>query len=359
MKFQNAKITGVGTFLPPYYTTTEEVAQALPGSWPAERVIEKIGVKSRYFLHELDIETGKTKINPNRHSNDMAYMACCKALEMAQLDPEEIDGLIHVTCTPDEPYFSWPAIGVANKLGMRHENVTLQHLPSGCGGMMEALRAAKERIIGSNGLIRRMLLVASNYPSAYFDKDAYLSKDGIEHPIPSWLSLQLFGDAASALILEGTEDPERGFIHSITRWMPDELVRNRGGGAKYPSYRCEVWRNTFLIEGRLVEQKYREFMTEMIPRLLSEARLTIKDVTRFYLHPANRKLVEDVIGGLGIPVHHVPINVDVIGNVSAAATPYLLSADLSEGKVKLGNGTIALFAALGAGVHAGAHLIRL
>ncbi|GEM_PF-5309255 len=359
MKFQNAKIVGVGSFLPPYYTTTEDVAQALPGSWPAERVIEKIGVKSRYFLHELDIEAGKTKINMNRHSNDMAYMACCEALEMAGLEAEDIDGLIHVTCTPDEPYFSWPAIGVANKLGMRHENVSLQHLPSGCGGMMEALRTAKERILGSNGSIRRMLLTASNYPSAFFDKNTYMARDGVEHPISSWLSLQLFGDAASALILEGTEDPDRGFIHSITQWMPDELVRNRGGGAKYPADRCEDWRNTYLIDGRLVEQKYREFMTTMIPRLLSEANLKIEDISRYYLHPANRKLVEDVIGGLGIPVNRVPINVDVIGNVSAAATPYLLSVDLGEKKIKLGNGSIALFAALGAGVHAGAHLIRL
>ncbi|MEK7618895.1 MAG: 3-oxoacyl-[acyl-carrier-protein] synthase III C-terminal domain-containing protein [Patescibacteria group bacterium] len=50
---------------------------------------------------------------------------------------------------------------------------------------------------------------------------------------------------------------------------------------------------------------------------------------------------------------------DVIGNVSAAATPYLLDTDLEQGKVELGSGKLAIFAALGAGVHAGGHLIRL
>ena len=33
--------------------------------------------------------------------------------------------------------------------------------------------------------------------------------------------------------------------------------------------------------------------------------------------------------------------------------------DLAEGRVKLGSGELVLFAAVGAGVHYGAHLVRL
>ena len=88
----------------PYHTTTEEIAQALPGTWPADVVTKKIGVGSRYFLHELDVERGKTRINMSRHSNDMALVACRHALKMAKVDADQVDGIVHVTCTPDEAY---------------------------------------------------------------------------------------------------------------------------------------------------------------------------------------------------------------------------------------------------------------
>ncbi len=136
-------------------------------------------------------------------------------------------------------------------------------------------------------------------------------------------------------------------------------MSNRGGGAEFPAYRCEPWRNTYAIDGRLVEQRYREFMTEAIPEILGRAGVAIDQIDRFYLHPANRRLVEEIMKAINLPIHRVPINVDVIGNVSAAATPFLLCNDIKQGKVSLGSGKLAVFAALCAGVHAGAHVIRL
>ena len=65
--------------------------------------------------------------------------------------------------------------------------------------------------MGSEGRRQRVLLAASNYPSAFFDREAYLARDDMEHPIPSWLSLQLFGDAAAAVLLEATDDPDQAF----------------------------------------------------------------------------------------------------------------------------------------------------
>jgi 3-oxoacyl-[acyl-carrier-protein] synthase III len=47
------------------------------------------------------------------------------------------------------------------------------------------------------------------------------------------------------------------------------------------------------------------------------------------------------------------------GNTSAASTLILFSEDLEQGVVKLGSGELVLFAAVGAGVHYGAHVVRL
>jgi len=47
------------------------------------------------------------------------------------------------------------------------------------------------------------------------------------------------------------------------------------------------------------------------------------------------------------------------GNISATGTLVLLAEDLESGAVKLGSGQLVLFAAIGAGVHDDAHLVRL
>jgi 3-oxoacyl-[acyl-carrier-protein] synthase-3 len=49
---------------------------------------------------------------------------------------------------------------------------------------------------------------------------------------------------------------------------------------------------------------------------------------------------------------------DHYGNTSAG-TLILLAEDRADGVVQLGSGELALFAAIGAGVHYGAQLVRL
>jgi 3-oxoacyl-[acyl-carrier-protein] synthase III len=82
-------------------------------------------------------------------------------------------------------------------------------------------------------------------------------------------------------------------------------------------------------------------------------------IDRYYLHQANMRLVEGFAKYAKLPLGRVPMHMDRYGNTSAAGTLILFAEDLAAGNIALGSGQLVLFAAIGAGAHYGAHLIRL
>jgi 3-oxoacyl-[acyl-carrier-protein] synthase III len=83
------------------------------------------------------------------------------------------------------------------------------------------------------------------------------------------------------------------------------------------------------------------------------------EVSRYYLHQANKFVLLKFVEQAGVPADRVPVNVHKYGNTSAASTLLLFAEDLEQGTVKLGSGDLVLFAAVGAGVHYGGQLVRV
>lgn len=365
---KSVEIIGAGAYLPDRIVSNEELiaAMQLPGQ-KARWVEESVGIRERRFFYPVDGETGKAIVERDAPSAElaMAEAAARRALQAAEITPQDLDGVYHVTCTEAFPHFSHPAISLHATLGMKREAFA-EHLPSGCGGFMIALQAAKERIL--SGYRRTVLVTASNTPSAFVDREAFMQSDAERHPIPSWLSLLLFGDGAGAVVLCGTENENRGILVSFTGVIsglsgtenPEAiLVSHPGGGAHRPAFRSEPWEHTYFVHGPLVVRSYPPFMREAFSALRGMRHFTTSDVWRWYLHPANKVLVERVIGSESLPADRVPIHVETYGNLSAAATPVMLAEDLGAARAVLGSGQLVIFAAIGAGVHYGAHLVRL
>ncbi len=82
------------------------------------------------------------------------------------------------------------------------------------------------------------------------------------------------------------------------------------------------------------------------------------EVKRYYLHQANKRLVEGFAQAAGLPQERLAMHMAHYGNTSAAGPLILLAEDLADGVVQLGSGELVLFAAIGAGVHCGAQLVR-
>lgn len=355
------RYVGAGSFLPPRIVDNERITRAIPG-WSAERIEERTGIVERRFLWDFDSDRGRA-VPPAedgdawpRSNTDMAEVAVRRALERAGMRAGELDGLYLITTTPDEINFCRDAVELHKRLGMRAEAFAL-HVDSGCGGAVYMADMARKLIL--SGQARTLAIIGTTFASAYLDREVFTSSMPGNRRISAFLSMYMFGDGAGALILRGDEGKELGVLASTAGTDHPELVIHRGGGAKRQPCRATAADNAFFVDGPTVARAYPLYMQRAVDEL-DRARPDLRsEVQRYYLHQANKFVLQRFAERAGIPSDRVPIHVDRYGNTSAASTLILFSEDLEAGRVKLGSGDLVLFAAVGAGVHYGGQLVRV
>jgi 3-oxoacyl-[acyl-carrier-protein] synthase-3 len=350
----NVIIAGAGAYVPPHVVSNERIAAAIPG-WTAERIAEKTGILERRHVWPFDEQTGCT-IPPEVIEDPGPSV---QVSEPAQLDPKDLDGLIVTTCTPDQLNFSHDAMLLHQRLGMRPDAFALVH-DDGCGGALFHLALARELLC--SGQRKTIAIVGVNAFSPHLDRKVYtntLLHAGKE--LGAFLSFYLFGDGAGAIILRAERSTVSGFLGSFAANEYVDLVVRRGGGSMWPNHpgRSQYADPAFYVDGQLVARSFEPLLQRAIDGALARAELSIADIERFYLHQANKRILEAYIDRVGIPRERVAMHMERYGNITTAGTLVLLAEDLREGRVQLGSGTPVLMAAIGAGAQCAAHVIRL
>ena len=363
------RIIGAGSFVPERVIDNARITAAIPG-WTAEKITRKTGIEERRFLWDFDDRTGRPIVPPDdgstwpRTGTDMAEIALRRALDMAGVDAGELDGIFLVTASPDEPSFCHDAVLLHHRLGCRPEAFATV-VDSGCGGALYTMDHARRML--EHGAYRTVAIVAPTLASAYLDRDVYTSSLPIGgRLLDAALTMYLFGDGAGAIVLRaeprsGDDESRLGILASASGTDCVELVVHRGGGAMRPPYpsRSTLAHHAFIVNGTLVAERFPEYMRRGIEAVTNEFPHLVPDIRRYYLHQANKRLVEGFAREAKLPIERVAMHMDRYGNTSAAGTLILLAEDLAGGMVKLGRGDLVLFAAIGAGVHWGAQLVRL
>jgi 3-oxoacyl-[acyl-carrier-protein] synthase-3 len=360
------RIVGAGGYLPPHSVTASDMARAFPG-WTAEQIIEKTGIVERRFLWQLDVEQGRSVPSPEGSSGqpatgvDMADAALTRALTMAGLPATDLDLLVVVTCTPDQPRFSHDAMLLQRRLGIRR-NASCFVVDSGCGGALYLLDMVARMI--ERGAARTAAIVGTHFTSAMIDRCVYGKEGPVGHDgktISPYFSTYVFGDGAGAVVVRADRGSSLGIRTSIAGNDSRDLVRSPGGGTLSPPYgdRYSGVDHAFIINGRLVALSYLETMTSCIEAVTDHADHGLPDVDRFYLHQPNARVLAALADRMNLKGNQVASNVARVGNTSSAGMFILLADDLESGRVSLGSGTSVVLAAIGAGVHYGAQLVRL
>src|SRR5260370_20259555 len=196
-------MVGGGRVLADRVVTNERIGHAIPG-WTAERVAQKTGILERRFLWDFDQDIGRAVV-PNGHWNgprtntDMCEIALRRALEMAGVAARELDGTFVVTVSPDELNFCHDAMVLHQRLGCRQDAFAFV-IDSGCGGALYTLETARRMIEG--GTYRTVAVVASNFASAYLDREVFTSTVQVDgRALNASLSKYLFVDGAGAGVL--------------------------------------------------------------------------------------------------------------------------------------------------------------
>ncbi|MBC7953890.1 MAG: ketoacyl-ACP synthase III [Rhodospirillaceae bacterium] len=317
-------IVGCGSYLPSRIVTNRELAATVDTS--DEWILERTGIRQRHIAAE-----GET-------TSDLATAAALKALEMAEINPVDVDLLIVATATPDNT-FPATAARVQQRIGMTGGFAF--DIQAVCSGFIYALSVADNFI--KSGQARTAVVIGAETFSRILD----WSDRG---------TCVLFGDGAGAVVLRGAlekgANTDRGVLsthlHSDGRHY--DLLKVDGG----PSSSQTV--GHLRMEGREVFRHAVVNLAEVVREALSANDLTAADINWVVPHQANRRILEGTAKKLGFPMERMVVTVERHANTSAASIPLALAEAVNDGRIKRGD--LLLLEAMGGGFTWGSALAR-
>lgn len=327
---QYAAITGTGSYLPEEILTNFDLEKRVNTS--DEWIRQRTGIVERRIA------------DPDMATSDLCIRAARQAIKRAEIDPLDIEMIIVGTATPDT-FFPSTACYVQQGIGAK--NACAFDLSAACAGFVYGLDLADGLI--KSGRYQTILVVGGEVFNKILDWE-------------DRNTCVLFGDAAGAAIVQGTDEATgilASYIGSDGDYADTELLGMPAGGTRLPASQETVnQRQHFLkMRGREVFKLGVRIMPEAAQRALDLAGVTIDEIDLFIPHQANMRIIEAVGERLGIAPEKVYINVDKYGNTSAATTIVALDEAIGEGRVKPGD--LVLLVTFGAGLTWGSTLIRL
>lgn len=322
------KITSLGAFAPVKTITNADLASRVDTS--DEWIVARTGIKERRELAE------------NENASDMGLRAAEAALKEAKFPPSLLTHVITATCTPD--YLS-PSVScvIAGALGTRP--VMAFDISAACAGFIYGLSVCRSILAGE--------------PEA---KILFVCAEALTRRV-DWTDRStsvLFGDAASACVMEAGDEPGVCEIKDVIcqsdgAWK-DLIVVGGGTACKYAKGQ-KVDKDFFLsMQGR---DTYKHAVREMVSvceMILARNDLEIGDIDLFVPHQANLRIIEAVGARLKIDPANVFINVANYGNTSAASIPLALAEAMNQGRIV--KNSHALITAFGAGLTWGAAILK-
>lgn len=362
------RVVGTGAYVPSLRVSNTRLVKAIPGPnkrpWTAGEITQKTGIQERRFFFDFDDVTGK-RINPPGFGSPpgpnglMAEHALMEALQVAGMKAGELDGLIIATCTPDRLNFSQDALLIHQRLGMK-KSAFVEVKDTGCGGALFNLNMA--RMLIASGECKSVAVIGVHVTSAYLDRDVYTSDIMVNgRPLGAFLTMYLFGDGAGAIILRADSGTKSGICASFAENEYLDLVLRPGGGTIHPPGTALALPRDHgcYVNGPLVKSSFAPVMQTAVESVLHATGKGVNDISRFFLHQANKLLVEAFATSVGIPLSKLSMHMERYGNTSAAGTLILLAEDVRNGVATLGSGEPILMSALGAGAQVAAHVIEL
>ena len=322
-----AAITAVGHYYPETVMTNHDFEQLMETS--DEWIRTRTGIRER-------------RIMKNGATSDMAANAISMLMKNRGMGPEEIDVIIVATVTPDM-FFPSTASVVQDKIGAK--NAWGFDLSAACSGFLYALVVGAQLV--ETGAYRKVVVVGSDKMSSILD---YTDRN----------SAILFGDAAAAVLLEPSDNPEYGIIDH--RLYGDgsggQFLYMKGGGSLNPPTHETVDRKLHYLfqDGKAVFKVAVIGMADVSEEIMKRNNLTGNDVDYLVPHQANLRIIDACRERMGLDSSKVMVNIDKYGNTTAATIPLCLSEWWHAGRLERGH-TVVL-SSFGAGYTWGAVLVK-
>ncbi len=323
-----SQILGTGSYAPSRVLTNFDLEKLVKtsDSW----IVTRTGIRERHIAAEGEA------------TSDMAVEAAKKALAMAATDPADLDMIIVGTISPD---MQMPSCAVLVQAKLGASKAFAFDVSAACAGSLYGISIADKFI--RTGQARRVLVIGAELLSRLVD---WTDRN----------SCVLFGDAAGALVLGPTEDPERGLLsaHLHSDGTAAGMLSIPGGGSRMPPSEDVIAKklDKVAMNGREIYKFAVRVLPEALLETLATHQLKPGAIDHVISHQANIRIVESVVDRLGIPREKCWFNIDRYGNTSSASLPITLDEANRAGRFKPGD-LIAMMA-IGGGMAWGSALMR-
>lgn len=313
-------ICATGSYLPDKILTNADLEKIVDTS--DDWIIQRTGIKERHIAAE------------NQPTSDLAIHAARNALSASGLKPEDIDGVIVATTTPDQ---SFPSVAVKVQAALGMKLGPAFDVQAVCSGFIYALSVADAMI--KAGSMNRIMVVGAEKMSSLLDWN-------------DRTTCVLFGDGAGAVILEKSEDRDRGILstHLYADGRLNDLLHTDGGVSTTGTA------GHIIMHGKEVFKNAVNLMADIVAEVLAKNKITPDQIDWLVPHQANLRIITGTAEKLHMDMGRVVVTVGGHGNTSAASIPLALDAAVRDGRIK--RGQLLLLEALGGGLTWGAALIR-
>jgi len=327
MKFKDVGIIGMGTYVPEKVMTNFDFEKIIDTT--DEWIRTRTGIEERRFAAA------------DQATSDLAVEAARKALAKSGDKIEDIEMIIVATCTPDYLIQSTACL-VQEKLGAK--NAAAFDLNAACSGFVYGLTVASSLI--KSLMYKKILVIGAETLSRVLD-------------MQDRNTCILFGDGAAAAVV-GEVEEGYGILSSyiMAEGEDGEALRMPAGGTKRPTTQEELDnRQNFL---KMKGQEVFKFAVKALPKAtsaaLEKAGKTVDDLDMIIPHQANKRIIDSAAKRLNVSPEKFYLNLNKVGNTSAASIGLALGEALEKGLVKKGD-TISL-TGFGAGLTYGSTVIK-
>lgn len=313
-------LAGIGAHLPERVVTNDDLSSVMATS--DEWISTRTGIRQRHW-----VEPGETTL-------DLAVEAGRAALKHHG-EGTAIDAVVLATTTPDRRCpATAPEVAAALGLG----TVPAFDVAAVCSGFVYAAATAQGLIAARTA--RTVLVIGAEAMSSLL------------YPGDRNVGV-IFGDGAGAAVVRAGDHDEPGAFGTFDLGADGhaaDLIAVNAGGGRVPHGTPDVAEQEYYLTmaGREVYRRSIPGMADSCRRVLTDRGWAMDDVDTLIGHQANVRILHGVARNLGLDADRCYVNIDRVGNTSAASIPIAMAHAHADGAVRAGDRV--LVTAFGAGL---------
>ena len=317
----HTKILGTGSYLPVQVRSNQDL----------EKMVETTDqwIKDRTGISERRIAATDESVST------MGYQAALKAIEMAGIDPSELDMIV---CGTTSAPNAFPAAACEIQAMLGIKQIPAFDIAAACSGFVYALSVADQFV--KTGAAKKVLVVGADVLSRLCEPD-------------DRSTVILFGDGAGAVVIGESETPGIINTHIYADGSQGDLLK-----CSFPPRANESSEAVgyMTMKGNDVFKVAVTQLSNVVTETLRINNVDKSEIDWLVPHQANFRIINATAKKLDMSLDKVVLTLARHGNTSAASVPIALDEAVRDGRIQ--RGQLLLLEAFGAGFAWGSALVR-